>query len=56
MHLIRYTFNEAHINTINTIHNSIYGSWSVSHLNVSLFLQDQGMAVQRLLNSLIFRL
>ena len=45
-------FNEAYINRIDKIHNSTYGSWSISHLNISLFLQDQGMAVQQLLNTL----
>ena len=45
-------YDEAHINSIDKQYNSTYGSYSVSHDNVNLYLQDQGIAVQESLLNL----
>lgn len=44
--------DEAYINTLDKHYNSVYGSYSVTHNNVNLYLQDQGIAVQESLCSL----
>jgi hypothetical protein len=45
-------FNDAYMATINQVYNSTYGSYFVSHANVNIYLQDQGMAIQESLQSL----
>ena len=47
-------FNDAHMATINQNYNSMYGFYSVTHDNVNIYLQDQGIAVQELLRSLTY--
>ena len=42
-------YNETHITEINKEYNSVYGSYSVAHDNVNLYLQDQGIAIQEAL-------
>ena len=49
---IERLYDEAHINSIDKQYNSTYGSYSVSHDNVNLYLQDQGIVVQESLLNL----
>ena len=39
-------FLEADMNTIDKSYNSTYGLWSVTHNNINMYLQDQGMFIQ----------
>ena len=47
-------FNAAHMASINQNYNSIYGSYLVTHDNINMYLQDQGIAIQELLRSLTY--
>ena len=45
-------FLEEHMDTIDKTYNSTYGLWSVTHNNVNMYLQDQGMFIQDILFNL----